>query len=177
MGVCRLSIELARERPGIQLLRFDDGVLGRESGVDPGIVSPAELDGLLMSRPLLCGRPPGELGALLARSWFTASSEGGGGRLSMSRLSGIVLGSEEKTALGVETWRVGFELLWRRLSMGFSGEFKTGEDADEEWESRSLDPSENRDEIRFADLTGADNILSGSDVGRISWRKATCREG
>lgn len=159
MGVCRLSIELARERPGIQLLRFDDGVLGRESGVDPGIANPAELDGLLMSRPLLCGRPTGELGALLARSWFTASSEGGGGRLSMSRLSGIVLGSEEKTALGVETWRVGFELLWRCLSMGFSGEFNTGEDVDE-WESRSLDPSENRDEIRFADLTGADNILT-----------------
>lgn len=163
MGVGRLSIELARERPGIQLLRFD-GVLGRESGFEPGIANPAELEGLLISRPLLCGRPTGELGALLARSWFTASSEGGGGRLSMSRLSGMVLGSEEKTALGVETWRVGFELLWRRLSMGFS-EFTTGEETVEDWESRSLDPSENRDEIRFADLTGADNILGGMDVG------------
>lgn len=60
---------------------------------------------------------------------------------------------------------MGFELLWRRLSMGFSAEFKTGELMDEDWESRSLDPSENRDEIRFADLTGADNILGGSDVG------------
>jgi hypothetical protein len=60
--------------------------------------------------------------------------------------------------------------------MGFSAEFETGEDTDEDWESRSLDPSENRDEIRFADLTGADNILGSSDVGRISW-KATCREG
>ena len=39
-GVGRLSIELARERPGIQLLRFD-GVLGRESGFDPGIPNPA----------------------------------------------------------------------------------------------------------------------------------------
>lgn len=76
----------------------------------------------------------------------------------------MVLGSEEKTALGVETWRVGFELLWRRLSMGFS-EFTTGEETVEDWESRSLDPSENRDEIRFADLTGADNILGGMDVG------------
>lgn len=132
MGVGRLSIELARERPGIQLLRFEDGVLGRESGVDPGIVNPAELEGLLISRPLLCGRPTGELGVLLARSWFTASSEGGGGRLSISRLSGMVLGSEEKTAFGVETWRVGLELLWRRLSMGFSEEFKTGEDTVEE---------------------------------------------
>lgn len=161
-GVGRLSIELARERPGIQLLRFD-GVLGRESGFDPGIPNPAELEGLLISRPLLCGRSTGELGALFARSWFTASSEGGGGRLSISRLSGMVLGSEEKTALGVETWRVGFELLRRRLSMGFS-ELKTGEDAGEDWESRSLEPSENRDEIRFADLTGADNILD-TDVG------------
>lgn len=58
---------------------------------------------------------------------------------------------------------MGFELLRRRLSMGFS-ELKTGEDAAEDWESRSLDPSENREEIRFADLTGADNIFD-TDVG------------
>lgn len=58
------------------------------------MVNPAELEGLLISRPLLCGRPMGELGTLLARSWFTSSSDGGGGRLSISRLSGMVLGSE-----------------------------------------------------------------------------------
>jgi hypothetical protein len=67
MGVGLLSIELARERPGIQLLRLD-GVLGRESGFDPGIARPTELDGLLMSRPRLWGRATGELGALLAKS-------------------------------------------------------------------------------------------------------------
>ena len=49
--------------------------------------------------------------------------------------------------------------------MGFSEEFKTGADTVEEWESRSLDPNENRDEIRLADLTGADNIVGGMDVG------------
>ena len=67
----RLSTELARDRapiPGIQLLRFD-GVLGRESGVDPGMAKPAILEGRLISRPLLWGRPVvGELGALLAKS-------------------------------------------------------------------------------------------------------------
>lgn len=70
MGI-RLSTELARDRPiipGIQLLRFD-GVPGRESGVEPGMANPAELEGRVMSRPLLRGRASvGELGALTARS-------------------------------------------------------------------------------------------------------------
>lgn len=61
---------------------------------------------------------------------------------------------------------MGFELLRLRLSLTFSDEFNTGEDATEDWDSRSFDPSENRDEIRFADLTGADNILGDRDVGR-----------
>ena len=43
-----LSIELARDRPGIQLLRFE-GVLGLESGFGPGIASPTELEGRLIS--------------------------------------------------------------------------------------------------------------------------------
>lgn len=93
--------------------------------MEPGIVNPAELDGRLKSRPLLRGRlSTGELGALLARSWFTARSDGGGGRLSRSNWSiwaelGTVLGSE-KAALGVETWRVGRELLRRRRSLEIS---------------------------------------------------------
>lgn len=144
-------MELARERPtGIQLLRLD-GVPGRDSGFDPGM---AKLSGLLISRPRLCGRETGELGALLARSWLTIINEGGGGRLSRSRGCGIVRGSEEKIALGVETWRVGLELLRCRLSV-FENPGEVGEDCD----SSFGDEKENRDEMRFADLTGADNIL------------------
>ena len=120
-GAGRLSIELARDRPGIpgiQLLRFD-GVPGLDCGVEPGMANPTELVGRLISRPRLCGRPPGELGALLARSWLTVVNDGGGGRLSRSNRSigapllGSVRGSE-KTALGVETWRVGRDWLRRR---------------------------------------------------------------
>lgn len=95
MGV-RLSIDPARDLafiPGIQLRRFD-GVLGRESGAEPGIANPAELEGRLISRPLLRGRSTGELGALLARSWLTANNDGGGGR-SKGSGGGTVLGSEE----------------------------------------------------------------------------------
>lgn len=69
VGMDLVSIELARARPGIQLLLFEVGVLGRESGPDPGTNKPAELIGLtrLKRRPLLCGLS-GELGALPARS-------------------------------------------------------------------------------------------------------------
>lgn len=132
-----MSTEFARDRPdipgipGIQLLRFE-GVLGRESGAEPGMANPAELAGLLNSRPLLRGRlSTGELGVLWARSWFTESSDGGGGRLSRSKRSmgdafGIVRGSE-KTVFGVETWRVGRELLRRRRSWEISEGGKPGE--------------------------------------------------
>ena len=115
-----MSTELARDRapmaPGIQLRRFD-GVLGRESGAEPGTAKPPELAGLANSRPLLDGRPFGVLGALLAKSWLTDVNEGGGGRLSKSKRSmglGMVRGSEP--GLGVETCRVGREWLRRRRS-------------------------------------------------------------
>lgn len=84
-----MSTELARARPGIQLLLFE-GVPGRESGPVPGTNRPAELEGLLplTMRPLLWGLESGEPGALPAKSWFTARSEGGGGRgASKSKLS------------------------------------------------------------------------------------------
>lgn len=104
----------------------------------------------------------GELGALLAKSWFTDSNEGGGGRLSKSKsrgVSGMVRGSVEKAALGVETWRVGRELLRRWRSFVASDELNPGEgnEPGEFWSL--LLPSEKRDEMRFADLTGADNIF------------------
>lgn len=111
-------------------------MLGRESGFEPGIASPAELAGRLDSRPLLRGRlSTGELGALLARSWFTDSSDGGGGRLSRSNRSmepglGTVRGSE-KTVFGVETWRIEREVLCRRLR---SCEMSDGENPGDEGE-------------------------------------------
>lgn len=137
------------------------------------MANPAELEGRLMSRPLLCGRPPGELGALLARSWLTVVNDGGGGRLSRSKrstgapLPGTVLGSD-KTAFGVETWRVSRDWLrrrgsWESAARGWLVEV-VGELDAEFWSL--CDPSEKRDEMRFADLTGADNILC-QRVGRV----------
>lgn len=116
--------------PGIQLLRFD-GVPGRESGAEPGMANPAELVGRAISRPRLRGRASvGELGALEARSEFTANNDGGGGRLSKSKSAGpafgTVLGSEN-TALGVETCRLGRELLRRLLSWVWSELLDPGE--------------------------------------------------
>ena len=64
---------------------------------------------------------------------------------------------------GVETWRVGRELLRRRRRSceKSEGEFNPGDGAGEPFEFWSLlcDPREKREEMRFADLTGADNIV------------------
>lgn len=108
-----LSTELARVRPGIQLRRlflWSVGVPGRDPDRDPGGARPPDVDGL----PLLCGLPLEELPALLARSWFTANKDGGGGRGSFKSRSSagpepLARDSLERTC-GDDTWRAEREL-------------------------------------------------------------------
>lgn len=64
-----------------------------------GMANPAELWGLIKSRPRLFGRlSTGEVGALLEKSLFTWDKDGGGGKPSRSNRSipslGTVRGSE-----------------------------------------------------------------------------------